>query len=262
METALTTNASQPAPLRHALLWKAWRESRARFFSALALVILVVSYAIFISSDWLNRYNSFHPTEPLPYSAFIWSGLFNWLLQAAWILGAFVLGLGGLRREGATGSALFTLALPVSRTSLLYARGATAIAESMLLALTPALLIPLLSRLTGHTYPFSQAFFFSLCMGLAGMVFLTVSLLLSSLFEGEFTAPVAGILIVGSVFLGSKQWQLHKWSILDLMSAAGAIDPSTQYLRGPLPLLGLLLCTLASLSMLFVSIAILRRRDF
>lgn len=262
MVTALTTNSPQTANFRHALLWKAWQESRARFFSALALVVIVVSYAILISTDWLARYNSFHPTEPLPYSAFIWSGLFNWLLQATWILAAFVLGLGGLRREGATGSALFTLALPIARTHLLLSRAMVAIAESMLLALTPALLIPLLSSATGHTYPWSQGLLFSLSMGIAGMVFLCVSLLLSSLLEGEFTAPVVGILIVGSVFLGSKQWQLHKWSILDLMSAAGAIDPSTQYLRGPLPLLGLTLCTLASLSMLFVSIAILRRRDF
>lgn len=262
METALTTNFTHPARLSRPLLWKAWQESRARFFSALALVILVISYAIVISTDWLTRYNSFHPAEPLPYSAFIWSGLFNWLLQAAWILGAFILGLGGLRREGATGSALFTLALPAARMNLLLSRAAVAIAEAIVLALTPALLIPLFSRFAGHSYPFFQAFFFCLCMGLAGMVFLTVSLLLSSLFEGEFTAPVAGILLVGSVFLGSKQWQLHKASILDVMSGAGSIDPSTQYLRGPLPWVGLSLCTLASLTMLWASVAILRRRDF
>jgi ABC-type transport system involved in multi-copper enzyme maturation permease subunit len=252
----------QSASLRYALLSKAWQESRARFYSALALVILVVSYAILISNDWIARYNSFHPKEPIPYSAFIWSGLFNWLLQAAWILGAFVLGLGGLRREGATGSALFTLALPIARSHLLIARVIVGIAETTLLALTPALLIPLLSRWTGHTYPWSQAMLFCFCMGVGGGVFLCASLLLSSLFEGEFTAPVGGILLVGAVFLGSKQWQIHKASILDVLSAAQAIDPVTQYLHGPLPWLGLSLSTLVSLGMIFLSTAILRRRDF
>ena len=53
-----------------------------------------------------------------------------------------------------------------------------------------------------------------------------------------------------------------KWSLLDVMSAANSIDPSTQYLRGPLPWLGLSVCTLASLTLLSCSIIVLRRRDF
>lgn len=61
---------------------------------------------------------------------------------SAWILSAFLLGLGGMRREGATGTALFTLALPVKRMSLVQVRAALLLGESVGLALIPVILIP------------------------------------------------------------------------------------------------------------------------
>jgi ABC-type transport system involved in multi-copper enzyme maturation permease subunit len=263
METELTTKTSiRKRSPEKALLWKAWLESRARFFAALVLLIGTVTYAVLISNSWLARYNLRHPGEPLLYSAFIWSGLFNWLLQGSWILAAFVLGLGGLRREGATGAALFTLGLPIGRSRLMTIRATLLAAECAALALLPSLLIPILSRIVGQSYPTSQALEFGVLMGCAGLVFPCFGLLLSTLFEGEFTAPVLGICIVATVFFGSKQPSLHRWSIFDVMNGASFIDPSTQLLVNSAPWLGLGICLLAAFMMLYAATSLLKSHDF
>ena len=72
MEIVLTTNSFNPyrvfASGSASVLWKAWRESRGRFFSALVLLASLVVYAVLTSPGFLDRYNTRFPDNTLLYS--------------------------------------------------------------------------------------------------------------------------------------------------------------------------------------------------
>jgi hypothetical protein len=265
MEIALTTNPSNPhkafPSYGHALLWKAWLDSRSRFFSALALLASLVVYAVVTSPAFLARYNTRFPDKPLLYSVYVWSGLFHYALQGLWVLAAFVIALGGLAREKSTGVALFTLGLPVRRLHLFLIRAAMAWAESIVLGLASALLIPILSSLVGESFPFLQALAFGTLMSVAGLVILAFGLLVSEIFEGEFTAPVVGLCALTAVFLSYRAHTLHGWNVFDIMSATASIDPNTQLLTGAVPWLGLAICFLVSCGLLLTTGVVIRSRD-
>lgn len=266
MEITLTTDTfrllNDSVSGRPALLRKAWQESRGRFFSALVLLESLVVYAVLTSPGFLARYNTRFPDKPLHYSAYIWSGLFHYALQGLWILAAFVIALGGLAREKATGVALFTLALPVRRLDLFLVRASVAWIESIALGLASAILIPALSALVGESYPFLQALAFGAWMSATGLVILTFGLLLSEVFEGEFTAPVVGLCTLTATFLGYRGHTLRGWNVFDVMSASASINPQTQLLTGALPWLGLALCLLISSILLFMGSTVIGARDF
>jgi hypothetical protein len=69
MVIAVTTDRPNPrggvASPGTALLWKAWQESRSRFFSALGLLASVVIYAVVASPDYLDH------GKPELYSAYV-----------------------------------------------------------------------------------------------------------------------------------------------------------------------------------------------
>jgi ABC-type transport system involved in multi-copper enzyme maturation permease subunit len=266
MEIALTT---KPSHLRRgfasgaaAILWRAWQESRGRWVSALALLASLVVYAVLTSPAFLARYYAHFPDRPLLYSVYVWSGLFHYALQGLWVLAAFVVALGGLAREKATGVALYTLALPVRRSHLFLIRAAVAWAESIVFGLASALLIPMLSSLVGESYSFLQALAFGAWMSVAGVVILAFGLLVSEIFEGEFTAPVVGLCSLTAVFLSYKAHTLRGWNVFDVMSATASIDPNTQLLTGAVPWHGLAICLLVSCGLLFIAGAVIRARDF
>jgi ABC-type transport system involved in multi-copper enzyme maturation permease subunit len=265
MVIALTTNRFNPrkgfASAGAALVWKAWQESRGRFFSALVLLVSLVVYAVVTSPGFLARYNAHFSDKPLLYSAYVWTGLFHYALQGLWILAAFIVTLGGLGREKATGVALFTLGLPVTRLHLFLIRAAVAWGESIMLGLVSALLIPILSSLVGESYPFVQALAFGVLMCSAGFVILAFGLLLSEIFEGEFTAPVVGLCALSAIFLSYRAHTLRGWNVFDVMSATTSIDPVTQLLAGAAPWLGLAVCLLVSCGLLFTAGVTIRARD-
>jgi hypothetical protein len=212
----------------------------------------LVIYAVLISSGFIARYNARFPDKPLLYSAYVWTGLFHRALQGLWILAALVVALGSLAREKATGVALFSLALPVRRLHLFLIRAAMAWAESIVLGLAAALLIPALSLLVGQ----------GVWMSVAGFVILAFGLLLSEIFEGEFTAPVVGLCSLTAILVGYQGHTLRGWNVFDVMSASASIDPKTQLLTGTFPWLGLTICFLVSSVLIFITGAVIQARDF
>ena len=266
MEIALTTNSSHPYRVfafgSVSVFWKAWRESRGRFFSALVLLASLVVYAVLTSPGFLDRYNTRFPDKTLLYSVYVWTGLFHYALQGLWVLAAFVVALGGLAREKATGVALFTLGLPVGRLRLFLIRASVAWAESIAFGLASAILIPVLSAFVGESYPFLQALAFGASMSAAGFVVLAFGLLLSEIFEGEFTSPVVGFCTLTAMFLGYRAHTLHGWNVFDVMSATPSIDPKTQLLTGTFQWLGFDICFLVSSVLLFTTGAVIQARDF
>jgi ABC-type transport system involved in multi-copper enzyme maturation permease subunit len=266
METVLTTNSPRHfallSPGACSVLWKTWRESRARFFCALVLLISLVAYAVLTSPGFLARYNTHFPDKPLLYSVYVWTGLFHYALEGLWVLAALVVALGGLAREKATGVALFSLALPVSRLSLFLIRAAMATAEAIVLGLTAALLIPALSAVVGEAYPFSQALGFGAWMSGAGLVILAFGLLISEIFEREFSAAVVGLCSLTVIFLGYRGHMLSGWNVFDVMSATASINPQTQLLTDTFHWLDPGACLLLSLVLLFTAGAVVKTRDF
>jgi hypothetical protein len=147
---------------------------------------------------------------------------------------------------------LFSLALPVRRLHFFLIRAAMAWAESIVLGLAAALLIPALSLLVGQ----------GVWMSVAGFVILAFGLLLSEIFEGEFTAPVVGLCSLTAILVGYQGHTLRGWNVFDVMSASASIDPKTQLLTGTFPWLGLTICFLVSSVLIFITGAVIQARDF
>jgi ABC-type transport system involved in multi-copper enzyme maturation permease subunit len=265
MEIALTTNDPETqqhsGPARRALIWKAWQESRGRFFAALVLLVALVAYVVLTGPGYISRHNARFPDKPLVYSIYVWSGLFYYALQGLWMICAFVLAMGGLARERAIGVALFTLGLPVKRLHLFLIRAAMAWGQAILLAVISALLIPVLSRSVGEFYPATQALMFGMLMSTAGGVILAFGLLLSETLESEFTAPVIGLCVISAVFFSYKAHTIPGWNVFNVMSGAAYISPGTQLLTGAMPWLGLSISLLVLLGLLCTSVVVIRARD-
>lgn len=236
-------------------------ESRGRFYSALGLLTSIVIYAVITGPGYVMRIHELYPGRPYFYSAYIWGGLFHYALQGLCVLAAFIITLGGLRREKSIGSALFSLGLPVTRLRLFFIRAAVACAEAVGLGLASALLIPIVSPFVGESYPFGQALAFGALMTAAGLVIVAIGLLLSEIFEGEFTAAAVGLCALTSIFLSYKAQTLRGWNVFDIMSATSYVDRTTRLLNGSAPWLGLTVYLLVSFGLVFITSVTIRTRD-
>ena len=205
------------------LLYKAWLESRLRFLCGLlcvvALSIFYVRLHPILLPGWIAALRDPHAIKPpwLPlgiseYRFYVWHFLFDYQLQNLWVVFAIIFGFGGLVRETAHGTALFSLSLPVSRTRWFTSRLTIAFLESIILALLPTIVIPLASAAIGQRYPLTQAFGHGVLMAVAGSIFVAIAVLASLLFRGEY-APLTGTLalvVLPYVFL--QEWtRLHPY---------------------------------------------------
>jgi len=240
---------------------KAWCETRSRFFVSLGLLLIIVGYSVLNGPQFLEGIAINHPDEPLSYSGYVWNSLFDFYLQGFWIACAFILGLGGLWRERAIGVAVFTLSFPVRRKDLVVIRALVAISEAFLIALVPCALIPTFSWITGYHYPVAQSIIFAAFLTLGGLVFVGLSVFLSSLFDGEYTAFVLGMCAIGVTFFTFKARSLHRWSIFDVMSGARHITENT-HLVTSIPWLGLTSSALIATLLISASVYITRAHDF
>jgi ABC-2 type transport system permease protein len=111
-------------------------------------------------------------------------------LVGIWMLSVVLLGMGGILRERASGISHFTLALPVTRMRLMGVRFGIYILESVALAISPWITVVLAIHFMGEPWPFPDALFFDSLLVGGGMAFVGLAILVSSVIEGEYTAPV------------------------------------------------------------------------
>jgi ABC-2 type transport system permease protein len=178
-----------------------------------------------------------------------------------WILSVVLLGMGGLLREKAAGTSSLTLSLPVSRAHLLGVRIAVGILEAITLGVVPWATIFVVSSAGGMPVLLRQVAFYVLLLVAGGLVYFAMAVLVSSLVEGEYTAPAVAF---GLVFLAAilfDAW-LRRFNLWRLVTGDFYLDRKTYLLSGHFPWLG----TLASLSveglMLLASVRVIQKREF
>jgi len=236
------------------VLWyKAWLETRSRFLTCLAVLtafcVLFIHHAQgFLRPEWKTDFYRllFIAQE---------------YVVIVWILSVVLLGMGGLVREKATGMSSLTLSLPVSRAHLLGVRIAVGILEAISLGVVPWVTIFLVSYAGGMPVLLRQVAFYAFLLVAGGLVYFAMAVLVSSLVEGEYTAPAVAF---GLVFLAAilfDAW-LRRFNLWRLVTGDYYVDKKTFLLLGHFPWLG----TLTSLSvaglMLLASVKVIQEREF
>ena len=232
------------------LWWKAWRESRGRFLSS-AIVLAVFCWSS-VGSARLDFPPRFEPH--LPYTTFIWRGIYNGPNVIVFVIVSVALGLGGLMRERAMGTAPFTLSLPVGRAALFGSRAGVGALQVIALATIPAFIVPWMSSRIGHPYPVVQAWLFAGLFAAVGLVWFAAGLLMSTLFTGEHTPTAAGLLLpFGHLALANMPGvrPIGSFNLFKVINGSGLhhLDASTSLLVGPFPFAMLAALLAAALSM-------------
>lgn len=255
------------------MLWhKTWIESRWRFLIGLALLTcsaagIVIAYP---------RVAELLPLVPAidkggmigqkiresadlvrTYKGYVWSQWFSSNMPQMWILFAALLGSGGLLPVGAGNGSLFMLSMPVTRGRLMSVRVSSGMAELAVLALVPSLLICIFSPAIGERYAPLNAVVHSACLFIAGSVFFSLALLLSTIFA-DLWRPLLITLFVAAIVSGSEM-------LLPLFSPYGIFQAMTgeSYFRtGALPWEGLSVSVLITIAFMYSATTNFKQRDF
>ena len=209
------------------LYLKSWYESRIRFL--LSLIFLCgISSSIVLYFAYMHQHDRFQSRQSLEYAHYIWEILFKGgnSVREMFVFIVLFLGMGGLLRERAHGSAAFSLALPVSRWRFVVARGLVGILEVSALSFVPPVTVLALSRAIGQSFPPAQAIQFAILWSACGAAFFAGAFLCSALVEGEYASPVTalGALAVYSLTVNISvfaKYPLNTFNIHSVMSGEG-----------------------------------------
>jgi ABC-2 type transport system permease protein len=236
---------------------KVWRESRARFLFILAFLLVMTTTRVFYNSQAervVIESKNFHEAGIVAITN---------ILFYFWGFSAMFLGLGGFLRERALGTVDYTLSLPVSRTRWFLYRLLNGAVQSMAAALIPALAVPALASLWGGDYPVGDAFTLGLRIGLGGMLFYSLGLLVSTLIPGDFTSAGIGIALVFVINTSTRVVEsLKRLNLQDAIAPEDMIDRSTHLISGQLPWTGIVFSFGVSLVLAVWAWKVTIARDF
>ncbi|MFL5483190.1 MAG: ABC transporter permease [Gemmatimonadaceae bacterium] len=198
--------------MNKALVYKTWLETRTRFITAIIVTIAVCGFFT-LAHSWIEgtwqRDLIEHPEYDNPpwflrvmrdYPFYLYHYVYADFFQKIWVFLAVLLGVGGLTREAAHGSAGFTLSLPVSRTRLFGARALVAVAELFALTILALATIMVGSWIMRLPYPIDHGVIHLATLFLGGLVFLGASLCLSEFVEGENTPVIIALGGIGLLY--------------------------------------------------------------
>lgn len=241
-------------------LYKAWRESRLGFvLSIAALAVICTLFCLFPRSDVLHKYT---------YTQTVYLVTYAGVLRNIFIVLTLLLGLGGFLRERANGTLQFTLALPARRSRFIAARALVGITELSAFALVPAILVPMFSRWSHHSYPsVPQALHFSVLWICCGTVFFAFGLWLSTFVPGDYPAATVCLFSLFAYLAVLEFAPLEKFPAFDLFNVIAAWH--MPYFSGRdtcfvtyLPWRTLSAITLLGLAIMVVAAQIVERQDF
>jgi len=253
------------------LFYKVWLDTRWRFLIGLVLLFgsaasIVLAYPKVMqlmplvpsvnAGGELGRRIREAAELSRSYRGYVWS---QWFRQQPTQLGtlfAALLGTGGLLSQSA-GGALFTLSLPVSRHRLLGVRAAAGLAELFVLAFVPSLVIPMLSPAIGQSYGVGSAVAHAVCWFIAGSVFFSLAVLLSTVFSDVWRP----LLLTCGVALALAMADFV-FRDVGLFSLSRVISGESYFRTGSLPWLGLLASAAISGAVLYAAALNFARKDF
>jgi ABC-type transport system involved in multi-copper enzyme maturation permease subunit len=253
------------------MLWyKAWLETRWRFYVGLALLtglsaLVVLTYplaskivvSVVNPGGWIGERVRTNLAIISTYRGYVWAQWFGQNLHQVWTVFAILIGVGGIVTESTRGSALFTLSLPVTRRRLLGVRAATGVIELAVLAIVPSLLIPAFSLWIGQTFAVTDAVVYGLMTFVGGLAFFGLSFLLATVFSDQLKPIIIGLCVaflIGMLSLMAKE--LAPYSLYAVMSG------KSYFLSGKVPWFGLAISPVLAAAMFYLAIRIVERRDF
>jgi len=255
------------------MLWyKSWLETRWRFLIGLALLICSTAGVILIHPRLMALMPMADTIDPVgelgqrikesvdlsrTYRGYVWSQLFRQNLTQMGTLFAILLGTGGLFSYSSGGAALFTLSLPASRNRVVGVRAAAGLAEWLVLAFVPSLLIPMLSPAVGEAYGVGDVLAHSLCLFVGGSVFFSLAFLLSTVFPDLWRPMLMACAVAVVLAIAGQAFrEISRYGVFGVMSGE-------DYFRtGALPWLGLVVSVAATTVMLYASALNVARQDF
>jgi hypothetical protein len=197
------------------------------------------------------------------YYGYVWSYWFKVLLLLLWPVYAVTLAAtlvaascpwvaGGL---GAAG--IFTYSLPVTRRRVLLTHAVFVVVEMVLVALAPSLIFSIASRFTAGEIPFGVAIVHAMLLSIGGLVFISLTFLLTAVFNSQLKVMAIGIAIAFALFFPIRTVEEFPWwNIYHVMSG------ETYFRYGRIPWPGLLASLGASALMMIAAVRVYERRDF
>lgn len=233
--------------------YKSWCETRTVIFLGIATIAAACIFIVFHQQSMRDS-----SSEPLTYVALIWKAVYDSFGSDLFLIVCMALGSGGLLQEKAHGTSGFTLALPISRRRILFTRAFVGYCGILVMALTPAIVLPLSSCFIGQQYSVTQALGFSLLWACCGSIFYAYTFFLAHLMEGEFSAM---LVVVASLMAYRFLMVILHLPMLNIFSLVNGedtpfFDETTHLLVGPMPWLTLLV--MLSVASVFVFLAVRR----
>jgi hypothetical protein len=142
---------------------------------------------------------------------------------------------------------------------VLFTHAVLVFVEMVLIALAPSLMFPFVARLISGGGPFGSVMVHALLLSLGGMVFISLTFLLTAVFNSQMKVMAVGIAIALGLFFPFLRRPVEVfpwWNIYHVMSG------ETYFRYGRIPWLGLLASVTVSALMLFAAVRIYERRDF
>lgn len=197
------------------------------------------------------------------YQGYVWAYWFKMVLLIIWPFYAVTLGASLVAAScpwvgGASGAAgLYTFSLPVSRRSVLLTHALFVAVEMVLVALVPSLMFPIASRLIGGEFPLGSAVVYALLLSLGGMVFISLTFLLTAVFNSQLKVMAIGIAIAFALYFPIRTFEEFPWwNVYHVMSG------ETYFRYGQIPWLELLAWLAIAAAILSLAVRIYERRDF
>ena len=218
-------------------IWqRCWTETRWRFLIGLLIVICSSAAVVFTwpriagllpaaaamgGDGEIGRRIREAVEVQRTYSGFIWSQAFAQNLTNMTTLFAILLGAGGLL-SASSGSALFTLSMPISRGQITWTRAATGLGELLILAFAGSVAVSIFSPAVNETYSLTAALGHGICLWAACTVFFALSSFFSTIFT-DFWRPLV-VALVAALTLGGLELAsrgLGGYGLFYLMSGEG-----------------------------------------
>jgi ABC-2 type transport system permease protein len=173
------------------LYYKFWLESRMRFLIAVSVMTLYCT--LIMPLHLLSALHHPHPRIPMSYIMLVEMNVYSNAPLVIFLVFAVLLGLCGPSRERSKGTAAVTLALPVSRSSLVATSAIVGLTQTCVLALLPTLSIICVSAFLHRHYPISQALQFALLWIPCGSLCFSIAFVSSSIIKDDSVVQTAVI---------------------------------------------------------------------